>query len=192
MSKRATERRPSKEEFFQAIESEFSFLIQEEACSKEVTGEYSVAFAKGGLRLEIAGASYGLAIDASFTVHGKYCPVWSLIPEAKKRQRAPRSDAPQLDQIRDCAKWLREDLRGLFQGDPEFIGKIEALLAEQRRQEASRERIRQEGKRAKFFEEAERLFKAGKYQDCVRYLEAGSMPLTDSWRARLDYARRHA
>jgi hypothetical protein len=174
------------------MESEFSFLVLEEGCSKEITGDFSAAFVKGGLRLTVEGIHYGLAIDTEFTLHGEYFPGWRLVPEEIRSKKGSSGGTPQLDMIRDCAAWAREGLRGLFRGEPATMEKVEALLAERRRQKASVERNRQQGLKAKFFEEAGRLFKEGKYGECVRHLEAGSVPLPDSWRARLDYARRHA
>jgi hypothetical protein len=181
---------PSRQEFLQTVESEFAFL-EEEGYSREITDEFRVDYAKGPYRLAVAGASYGQAVDIGFFLDGKDLSIWGLLPPERAVRQTPRTDAPQLDMIRECAWWYRSALRGLFQGKPEFKAKLEALLAERRRQEESWARRQAEGKQALFFKVADELFKAKQYAECVRHLEAGAYPLPESWKARLDYAKKH-
>jgi hypothetical protein len=190
MSKQISGRSPSQEEYLQAIESEFAFLV-EDGYSREITGDYDVDFVKAPYRLRIIGASYGFAIEIDFTIDGKYCPFWSLLPKDKTR-KTPRTDVPQLDQIRESAWWLKNELRGLFRGEPEFIEKTQALLAEQKRQEESIKRNRLADKQGMFFSQADKLFKAKQFAECVRHLESREHPLSSVWKARLEYAKKHS
>lgn len=193
MPKPSSDRRPSREEFLQTIETEFAFLV-EDGYSRETTPEndYKVIFTKGSYRLELAGIHYGMAATFTFTVDGKYCPIWRLLRGFRKDRKTPKSDAPQLDELREYAWWMKNELRGLFQGKPEFTEKIQGLLDAEKRQEESIERSESESKKGDFFSIADKLFKAKQYADCVHHLESGDYPLSDTWKARLEYAKKHS
>lgn len=191
MTKSSSERRPSQEEFLRTIESEFAFLA-EDGYAREPAGKYGVDFTKGAYRLGVSGIHYGMAATFTFTVDGQYCPIWRLLSGFGQIRKTPESDAPQLDQIREYAWWLKNELRGLFQGRPEFAGKVQGLLADEKRREESLKRYRQETKKSDFFNQLDKLFKAKQYSECIRLLESTEYPLSDTWRARLDYAKKHA
>jgi hypothetical protein len=97
-----------------------------------------------------------------------------------------------LDDLRRYAGWFREELRGLLRGEPAFLERAEAAVADADRQAEALKKARLESKKGDFFGEADKLFKAKKYTQCVRHLESGSYPLSASWKAKLEYAKKRS
>jgi hypothetical protein len=182
---------PSRREFLEAIEAEFAFLTEEDGYSREVTGEFDVEFTHGGRKLRLVGANYGQAMVADFLLDGTSCPLGGFF---SGRSSAPEQhgDAPQLNDIRRLAWIFKHELRGLVQGRPEALETARRGMRERERVKEIGRRNRAEGEQAAFLAQAERLFKAGDYAACARHLEASPQALTDSWKARLDYARKHS
>jgi len=189
MAKKKEERSPSWEEFLRTVEQEYAFLV-EEGYSREVTDEYKVEFAKGERRLKVYGESWGFSAGASFWIGEREIPLGGLWPKGARRV-LPGTDSPQLDALRKHADVFRNELRGLMRGDQEFTPRVQAVLAEEDRQDALIRRNRERSKEEAFFVKVDGLFKEKKFQDCVRLLETGEFPLTEVWKAKLEYAKKH-
>ncbi len=104
-------------------------------------------------------------------------------------RKTPPTDQPQLDELREYAWRLRHECPAIVAGDFTQVERIREAIREQ---EQRIEAARQADERGRFFSVADKLFRAGQFAQCATHLEQSPFELSEVWKARFEYARRHA
>ncbi len=99
----------------------------------------------------------------------------------------PKTDAPQLDDIRDIAARLQKYFPSLLEGDystAESAWAKEVALAKQA------EKRREADPKGTFFSDADHLWKIKKWQELIQHLSQSNYKLSKTWKHRLECARK--
>jgi hypothetical protein len=104
-------------------------------------------------------------------------------------RKAEATDKPQLDELREYAWRLRHECSAIVAGDLAEVERTHETVREKQRQI---EAARQADKRGRFFSIADKLFRAHQFAECVTHLQQSPYELNETWKARFEYAQRHA
>ena len=183
------ERTPSKDEFHAVIDSEFGFLVKSHGFKKKMstTNEFEIFYIHGRCKIQLNGSGYGSDVDLEISLDGR-CVPWHFIAPNYRTRFTPKSDAPQLDLIRESAYRVREHLLSIVQGDDSLA--IRAWqLAEQATEEAEQRRSKDPS--SVFFSTADRLWKNKRWSELVLHLTGSSFSLSTAWQQRFKEAKTH-
>lgn len=178
------------DEFFATVGTEFGFLVLEHGYQRVLLADnpFTVEYRRGALCIRVSGISYGFGAHLEVIVAGESLPLWPIMTKFSERKAAP-TDKPQLDELREYAWRLRHECSAIVAGDFSEIERIrEAVREQQRRIEAARHA----DERGRFFSIADKLFRARQFAECATHLQQSPFDLSETWKARFEYARRHA
>lgn len=178
------------EEFFTTVDTEFGFLVSENGYQRVVPSDqpFTVEYRRGTLCIRVSGVSYGFGACLQFFVDGESLPLWVVMTKLTVR-KAELTDKPQLDALREYAWRLRHECSALVAGDFAEVERTREAVREKQRQI---EAARQADKRGRFFSIADKLFRAHQFAECVTHLQQSPYELSETWKARFEYAQLHA
>ena len=177
-------------EFLATTDTEFGFLVSEHGYQRVIHPKdpFTIEFRRNSLCIRVTGINYGFGAHLDAYVDGQFLPLWPVMTNLSER-KTPQTDEPQLDDLREYAWRLRHDCAAIVAGDFAVVDKIHTAIREQEREI---EEARQNAEVGRFFNVADKLFRARQFAECVAHLQQSPFKLSKIWQARLDYARRHA
>jgi hypothetical protein len=180
----------SPDEFRQTVECEFDFLCKEHGYELVWSNDnpFEATFEHGKMAFWVTGESYGFSAMVYASCGSKDMPLWPIMTKLTTRF-TPRTDKPQLDDLRELAYRLKNECLDVVSGD---LKRLDEVLAEIEIQRAQIDEQRQADKKGMFFSNADKLWKNKKYSDLITLLRKTDFKLSPVWLKRLEYAEKHA
>jgi hypothetical protein len=173
------------EEFFATVDTEFGFLVSEHGYQRATSDDlpFTAEYQRGSLCIRVSGISYGFGAHLEVFVDGQFLPLWPVMTKLTERKATPtdsRNSTNCASMVGACAMSAPPSLRATSRRWKGFA----------RLSVSSSGRLRQRDRLMSAVVSS--ALRTSQFAECVTHLQQSPFELSETWRARFDYARRHA